>query len=563
MDEQITSWSSVLIDQLVSSGVRNFCIAPGSRSTSLVDAAEKNPLAHTIVHYDERGVAFYALGLAKALSTPVAIITTSGSALGNCMPAAQEAFHSQIPLLLLTADRPPELQDAGENQTCSQKMFFGNYTQWETTIPPYDPTIDSSYIASLASYAVYRAVSPSKGPIHINCMAREPFFQDSCTLPSKPKKHFFGTSHLPDEDVENLADTVKRYSRGVILVGEYSEPELSEYIPMLARKTGWPILSCISSPLRAHASSWHVEYAELLTHILPFKDVQCVLQIGSKIVSKNVPSALQGAPVEEWMLFSETTMRMDQNLAVSTQVHATLTPTIQTLVQKLRNPQSTTWMNQWSKTRSFVETTLSDFFSDHATLSEYSVFHILSSVAQKDYAFFFGNSLSIRCADMLFFPRKDQRIHSSRGVSGIDGQIATIAGIARGLNTPLVAVIGDQTFLHDVNSLPLIQSSPVPILLFVLNNGGGNIFSHLPINNYPRLFERYFLNPHSQSLHSLASAFSCPTKNTNSNSGILDALQIFQEKSESIVVEVSIEPGTSVKQYEALHALFSKKMQPI
>ena len=178
-------WAHCLIDQFIQQGVIDFCIAPGSRSTPLALAAARHPKARINVHFDERGLGFYALGISLARQAPTALIVTSGTAVGNLLPAVMEAYHSHMPLVLLTADRPPELRDCGAMQATDQIKIFQNFTFWHFDLPCPGESLGEEFIRSQAAYAVFQAMR--MGPVHLNCQFREPLF-----IPSEPQKEGMG-----------------------------------------------------------------------------------------------------------------------------------------------------------------------------------------------------------------------------------------------------------------------------------------------------------------------------------------------------------------------------------
>ena len=167
-------WGKLIIEELIRNGVSYFCISPGSRSTPLVCAAARNKKAQKIICYDERGSAFHALGYAQATNNPAAVIVTSGTAVANLFTAIVEAHQNNIPMIVLTADRPPELHDTGANQTINQVDIFGRFVKWFFGFPCPDQSIHPKMILTAIDYAVYLSTSSPEGPVHINCMFREP-----------------------------------------------------------------------------------------------------------------------------------------------------------------------------------------------------------------------------------------------------------------------------------------------------------------------------------------------------------------------------------------------------
>lgn len=561
MDRLTNSWADTLIAQLVKSGVRHFFIAPGSRSTPLVSAASEHPLAETYVHYDERGLGFYALGHAKVNTRPAAVIVTSGSALAHLLPAVMEAFASRIPLILLTADRPPELLDSGENQTCDQSHFFGGYVRKYFSLPPQDETTSLSLVTSIGTHAVSASLSPEAGPVHINCMFREPFLSDKpLDIPLPYKNHLSGSSILSDEEIDSIALRLSLYTSGIILAGNYSDPRINEYISTLARRMHWPVVSCISSPYRCgKKGKQHVQYSDMMSDTLPFDSVECVMQIGDRFLSKQIAKKLHNRNIKEWILLSETHHRRDQGHAITLQISADPLNTIQRLTQAAYTHTDPDRILQWTHQNRKMTHMFQEFFEKGNTFSEYHIFHELSLKESYRGTFFFGNSLTVRNADAFFYPCYETLAYTSRGVSGIDGHVATAAGIALAQKKPLIAIMGDQTFLHDINSLPLLSQCKVPILLLVVNNGGGKIFSFLPIKQTESLHTPYFYNPHSYQLHEAAPIFGINSVQITTFLEFQHALDSFVADPKTVVVEVCINTRCITEEKRTLHELFTKE----
>jgi len=217
------AYAKQIVSHLVQQGVRHVCISPGSRSTPLAYAFSQEEKLEKLIHFDERGAGFYAYGYAKASKTPVVLLVTSGTAVANLFPAVMEAFEDEVPLIVITADRPPELRDCGANQTSDQVKIFGDHVRWYFEIPCPDTAIPSGFIGSTIAQAIYRATQSPKGPVHLNCLFREPFLSDSDQefLPStyyEPTHHTLSTS-----SIEQWAKKLSSCERGVIIVGSLTK----------------------------------------------------------------------------------------------------------------------------------------------------------------------------------------------------------------------------------------------------------------------------------------------------------------------------------------------------
>ena len=484
-----------IVEILLRQGVDTFCIAPGSRSSPLAIAIAKRVEAETIVHFDERGLGFLALGLAKAKEKPIAILVTSGTAIGNLMPAVMEAAYSHIPLILLTADRPPELRRTGANQTCDQVKFFGNNVRWEFDLPP-DAT--GRFLSSTVSQAVYHANRSPRGPVQLNCMFREPFFQDEQIPVQSSTQYAFPNHHLDEKVLDHWASKIDKIEKGVIIAGALSHSQPTDALVKLSEKLQWPILSDILSNTRLHS----IPYYEFFRKEFHF---DAILHFGDLLVSKHLLEQLSKTALQWYCHVVDHPNRYDPLHLVSHRLECDPSYFVDQLLQRVRT-QTSSWLKNWQEMATIVKEQVVDFFEEHSNLNEPYIFHALSKNLEENSNLFIANSMPIRDADKLFFPKKNVKIFANRGLSGIDGNIATAVGIAKGLDEPLIAVIGDQTLLHDLNSLPLLKKSDVPILLCVINNGGGGIFSFLPVSQQDH-FETHVANAHIYHFEAAAKLF--------------------------------------------------------
>lgn len=486
-------YGKALVKELIHHGIRHFFIAPGSRSSLLVKAIAEHPLAESIVHFDERGVGFLALGHAKAIKAPVVIVVTSGSALGHLLPALMEAKQSHVPLIVLTGDRPYELRDIGSNQTVDQVGIFGSYVTWSYDLPCFDPDMPANLIGSLAAQAKLKSLS---GPVHINCQFREPFLN----IDVEQSSIFSKTTLVPTKTtieptaLDFLAEELASIEKGVIITGEIGSNEI-EPILTLARRLQWPIFADILSELRTRSGEEFV--------IKYFEDIdetpEAILHFGGPFVSKKL---LKSAPFHchVWP-YQE---RQDPSLGCTHRVIADPIEVAKVLTEKIRGRGPSEWLSHWKKCSKYVEKCLKPYAN---RLTEVGLPNFLSKEMPKNAGLFIGNSMPIRDANRFFFPKdRDLRIFGNRGCSGIDGAIATTIGLSNGLERPMVAILGDLTFLHDMTSLQI--ESEIPPTFIVINNGGGGIFHFLPIAQEKDLLEPYFVAPPNVDISALATAFS-------------------------------------------------------
>lgn len=497
-------FSYQLIDQLICQGVQDFCLAPGSRSTPLVSAAANHPKARTHIHFDERGLSFYALGCAKASKNPVVIIVTSGTAVGNLLPAVMEAKHDCVPLILLTADRPPELRDCGANQTCNQVNIFGSYVNWQADLPCPDDSFSIKSLSTTIAQAIYCA----QGPVHLNCMFREPLSSPhKQPIPLSPVRYMRASLTPTSQAVKFYASCVKEYANGILIATEKSPigPVIA-----LAEQLHWPIFPDILSPLRALDHPLIISHFDLILKTQSYA-FEAVVQTGERFVSKALLQTLEKSPPKFYLQISEIPHRFDPFHLINHRIQSDLSIFCQMLATgllatKLNFSKNTAHLNAWQKKQFYASKTLHNYFLKQTTLSEPGIAYLLE---QKNSALFLGNSMPIRDANS-YLSQSSGPIFANRGLSGIDGNIATASGIATGMQKHTIALLGDLSFLHDINSLALAAKSPYPCTLIVINNQGGGIFSFLPIDQPEAIKETYFATTHAISFSAAAQLFSLP-----------------------------------------------------
>ncbi len=466
-----------IIDQLVKQGVKRFCIAPGSRSTPLVVAAAEHPQAQTFVHFDERALGFYALGFARGSRQCTALITTSGSALGNLLPSVMEAHHKQAPLVLLTADRPAELRDTGANQTTDQVKIFGNFVRWQTDLPPVG---EEHFFRSIAAQGVFHALQSPQGAVHINCQFREPLYDPHFTPPPSGASIPFS---LPQKIAPPVHLSVRR---GLFLIGEMDADPRP--ILHLAHRLQWPVFADLLSQARCFPSAEQIRSPDVLLHAQAPKP-EAVVHFGGAFISQaflRYPPTLHVSP---------SPFLQDPARRLGARVQSDIAP----FCAAFSAGSDPGWLASWKALEETIEP------SD----AETRAIQTLSETIPEHFAVFFGNGMAVRNADRLFFPQKCKAIFGQRGLSGIDGNIAQARGLSDGLQAPLAALIGDQTCLHDLTSLALLASSEYPLVLIVSNNFGGQIFSRLPIAAWRRC-DAFMTLRHTRRFEDAARLFGVP-----------------------------------------------------
>ena len=505
----------LIIAELVRCGVDEFIIAPGFRSAPLALAAISHPGTHCTVHFDERGSAFFALGYGRATRKPCVWITTSGTAAANGLPAIVEASMDSVPMICLTADRPPELRDTGANQTIDQVHLFGRYPKWFVDLPVPVSERDGAYIRSTIDQAVHRAC---EGPVHLNCMFREPLLEEDQEEKSIPKMSWSteereqtqymtaaGSIFAPSQ---RLVQKICEAHRGLIVVGSLQSPEGGKAVHALAKHLGWPLMADISAPVPPVENK--VIFFDLIVRSERFTRQYCpdvVLHFGGPLVSKKLQQFLSHARAETYALIAPFSDRIDPHHVLSDRIQSNIAGFCNYLLGEVSRDKSRgAWTEVWMRADTVARRTLVPLI-DHK-LSEPSVAWMLSRLSDHTNWIFGASSMPIR--DLQAFLERDAtpRVFANRGASGIDGTLATAAGIARGQSGSGTILLGDLAMLHDLNSLALLKDCDITIV--VINNNGGGIFNMLPIALEQKPFETVLGTPHGMDFRFAAEQFQIP-----------------------------------------------------
>lgn len=515
-------WSTLIIQELIRAGVSEICIAPGSRSTPLTlsAAAQKELNLHT--HFDERGLGFLALGLAKASKKPVAVIVTSGTAVANLLPAVAESKLTGERLILLTADRPIELIDCGANQAISQEGIFGVHVNASVNLCSPDQRISPAWLLTKIDAGLAQQVEQG-GSLHINCPFPEPLYKGAITQEAQEQeqlylaplagwqksKTLFVQCQRPRAYEPSLcsnwpADWAQR--RGVIIAGALSLSE-AQAVKKLAQRLGW-VLLC--DPQSGMSSDWaHYDlWLQSPSAYQALSSCQHVLQFGSRVVSKRLTHWLS---TQHTQLLSYDYISLQpaaNNPHYLSQTHWVME--VETWIQRcLANLDPALVVHHpWSETIKSYAQRCAQGIEQHLaqTADELTEIKVAQDLTQhyEPQAVFLGNSLGVRLVDM-FGAFQQQAVYTNRGASGIDGLVATAAGVQRIIQAPLLMLIGDTALLYDLNSLVLWRDCQQACVIVVLNNNGGAIFDLLPVPTEQR--EALYQMPHNLTFAHAAQQF--------------------------------------------------------
>ncbi len=512
-----------LLQSLRHSGVRHIVIAPGSRNTPITVAvtAPTSPF-RTWLHLDERSAAYFALGLARQIGEPVAVLCTSGTAAANFLPAAVEARLSRVPLIFLTADRPPEARDIGAAQTVDQVGLFGSHVKWAVDMPPADESAARElerYARVTAARAAAIALEAPRGPVHLNVPFREPLVEAGAAPPVILDGPLVAhpSSAAPSAEVVAHLTEVCAGRRGLIVCGPESAGLPAAAIVALADALDWPVVADPLSGLRAgpHDRSNVIDCADIIVRVpealraLP----EVVLRFGAAPTSKPFNQWLSGQMGVHRILVEEggiaTAGWRDPDLrgdeVVSASPEALCTALIAALGSGAAAPSG--WSALWRAANAAAREAMREAIAGFDDTFEGQAVLDLRAALPSGSTLVAGNSMPVRDIDSFFFNTEDDiRIVGTRGASGIDGVISTAVGAAAVAGGPVALLIGDLSFLHDVNGLWPTHRYGLDLTIVLVNNQGGGIFSFLPQRHaLPDRFDTWWGAPHGVDLsHAVA-----------------------------------------------------------
>jgi len=563
-------WADVLVEELVRCGVTQFFLAPGSRSTPLTTAVVAHPTARATMHYDERGTAFAALGYGRATGHPAGWITTSGTALANGFPAIVEAGTDSVPLVLLTADRPPELRDTAANQTIHQPGLYGDYVRWAMDVPTPSTDVPLASILTMVDQATHRARGTAEpGPVHLNLMYRKPLGPTpdgqtyaTYTAPVRgwARRRAPWTTYPVAQPIgappDDLADRLHGAGEGLLIAGRMPLSADSAAVHALAQHLGWPLLPDVGSQLQLVTAGADDPRCLAFDHVLARADWRealapdAVVQIGGPPVSKRLQQALHAWQPATYALVHPGPRRIDPHHDVTHRIQAAPAACACALMDRLpRAASPTRYSESWKRADAAAQAALSRALSSTGC-SEPQVARLVAAHLPDGHPLVLASSMPVRDADRFARRPSGARVPviANRGASGIDGLVATAAGAAIGCTHPATLLIGDLALLHDLNSLALLQQAPVVVV--VLNNNGGGIFHFLPIAEETDVFEPYFGTPHGMDFAHAAQQFGLPYHHPTTPDTFVEAYTSATAQGTSALIEIR----TDRAENHALHA---------
>jgi 2-succinyl-5-enolpyruvyl-6-hydroxy-3-cyclohexene-1-carboxylate synthase len=504
------TFCATLVDEWVRLGVAHAVVSPGSRSTPMAIALASNSKIALHVFHDERSASFAALGIGLQSGSPAVLLCTSGTAAAQFFAAVIEANYAHVPLLVCTADRPPELQGVGAPQTINQTNLYGSFVRKFIDVGLADDAKSSKW-RTIARDAFSATVGVNRGPCHVNLPFREPLVGVAGSLP-------VADSHSPvrmSADVATASERKKlslalRAERGVIIAGNgIDQPR---FILELAAKLKWPVVAdprsnCRVAPESSHGAMVSSCADVVLRHQASAESLKptVVLRIGDPPVSKVVNQWLAQCGAEHIAVTQQPSL-VDPDKVVTTHIVGSFNELFMEMSRGADSRSETEWISSWKRCEKNARTALDEELSKQSQLTEPLCAVTLSEAIAAGTNLVVSSSMPVRDLEWFAPPRDGVRVFSNRGVNGIDGVVSTAVGVALSSKSPTALLIGDIAMLHDSNGLLNLIRRDAQLKIIVIDNEGGGIFSFLPQAQAMEgdQFEQLFGTPHSVDFAALA-----------------------------------------------------------
>ena len=527
----------VFVDELARCGLRDACTSPGSRSTPLVVSLVAEKRIRSSSHIDERSGGFYALGLAKATGVPVALACTSGTAAANYLPAVIEAHEARVPMLVLTADRPPELRDVGAGQTIDQLKLYGSAVKWFQDVDDHVASpIRLRWLRQLACRAFWTSMDGRPGPVHLNFAFREPLvldapLPDEDTITGREGGRPWTTrpsvaSAPPPAVLAALEGELRDRQRAVLVAGRAErDPRLGEALAHFAARAAIPLLAePLSGARRGPAAIAHYDALLRDRRWAAGQAPELVLRVGDVPTSGPLRRWLAGLDDALQISFDPETAWQDPAAGVGTVLGLDPRTTLEALGDRLGD-RSTEWLDAWRAADRAAAGAIAGVLEPDPQLTEPRVAAELGGRLPNHATLVVASSMPVRDVETFFPARPDPpRVLSNRGANGIDGTLSTAFGVAAGVPGPCVLLTGDVAFLHDLGGLLAVRRLGARLVIVLLDNDGGGIFNFLAVRDAGEAFEEHVATPHGVSFAEVAAAFGCRYERAASPDAFRDAL---------------------------------------
>jgi 2-succinyl-5-enolpyruvyl-6-hydroxy-3-cyclohexene-1-carboxylate synthase len=537
-------------DELARCGLEHACTSPGSRCTPIVLSLVREPRIRCWSHIDERCSGFFALGAAKASGRPLAVTCTSGTAAANLAPAVIEAQQARVPMIVLTADRPPELRDVGAGQTIDQVKLYGDAVKWFVEVGVYDATAERlRWIRALACRAFWTAVEGRPGPVHLNFPLREPLVltsvleeDDSGRPDGRPWVRRVPVTPPPAGALTALP------GRGLVVAGRHERDRwLGPAAARFAERAGYPLLADPLSGAR-HGPAAIAHYDVILRDERFAHEMrpELVIRIGDLPTSK---------PLRTWLASLEQTEQVALDPEGAWQDPATVVsvsdpgdPVAALEAHAPETPADPDWLAAWRRADDETADVIGQALGDE--LSEPLVARCLGEWLPSDATLFVASSMPIRDVELFFAARElAPHVASNRGANGIDGTVSSAFGAAAVSDGPVVLLIGDVALAHDIGGLLAARRLDLAVTIVLLNNDGGGIFHFLPVAGESDGFEEHVATPHGLDFSHAAALYGLDYERPSSVTQLRHAVEAAVSHHRTTIIEIH----TDREQNLALH----------
>lgn len=568
------TFCATLVDEWVRGGLTDAVICPGSRSTPMALALAEDGRIRVHVHHDERSGSFMALGLARATERPVVVLATSGTATVQFHAAVVEADLDRVPMLVLTADRPPELRGIGAPQTIDQVELYGTSVRAFLDAGPPDPDRSSSWRA-LARRALGATTATAPGPVQLNLPFREPLVGDLLDLPApdQPGEEIAspevladptdaataqwsdgddGEADGTDEDmIGTIADLVGGRTGVIIAGGGVDDPDA---VLELAEVLGWPVLADPRSGCRNHHRLAVAHADAIMRCASPLLEPEVVIRLGAPHASKVLSQWLAVTGADQILVDPDGIWR-DPEGGARIRVAQAIAGFCTDLIDQQPVGLSSTWALRWRQVDDAAERAIGASLADVDHPTEPGVARAVLGALPEGAQLVVSSSMPIRDLEWFGARRDGVRVHANRGANGIDGVVSTAVGVAAA-GAPTALLIGDVALLHDSNGLLGLEARGLDLVIVVIDNDGGGIFSFLPQRSALRhqRFEQLFGTPHGVNITALATAHGLPVLEASDDEALRAAVTAAVAAGGSHVVLVRTDRDQNVQLHEALHA---------
>ncbi len=557
------TFCATLVDEWLQCGVRHAVVSPGSRSTPIaLEIANRQEIEMHIFH-DERSAAFAALGIAKASGIPAILVCSSGTAAVEFHPAIVEAHHSEVPILICTADRPAELQGVGAPQTIDQQNLYGVSVRKFVNAEVADES-ESHTWRHIARDLFATSVGKVRGPVHLNLRFREPLMGVATSLPPRHESSatIAETVVLPSARSLRKLKKALNSRNGVIIAGP--ENYRIESILRLAETLSWPVLADPRSGARV-PSKFVVAAADSILRDEDFAkklQPQVVLRFGTLPASKIVNSWLASSGAKQIVITTTPTLA-DPDQLCALHIVGEIDELCAEMVSARTNEQSKrddfSWLDIWDTAETSAQKSINAALADEPGLSEPGVARALYGLLPEASNLVVSSSMPIRDVEWFAAPRTGLRVHANRGANGIDGVVSTAVGIALATRQPTTLLIGDIALLHDVNGLISLVSREIDLRIVVIDNNGGGIFSFLPQAQTLEVtkFEKIFGTPHGVNLKMVAQAHQI---NTHEVANMSDFAEVLSQRGPWLA-RVVTDRQENVKVHERINQMVASNLR--